>query len=686
MATEREKKLKGFKVHGVDFMTGTEEDSQAEGCCPFCHGTDKFFVNTSTYLWDCKRCGRNGNFQGFLEQKSEVNRPAFAGAVAERLAKAKKLPTRALRAMGWGWDGGTYTLAVRTGKGGVTDVRRYRTKWERVMATPGADIGLGHAERIKGCKGFVWICEGEWDAAALWYALKIAGRTEDVVTWVPGANTFKTKLWADLFKGKHVICAYDFDEAGERGVFKVAKNLKDRVKRLRFVTWPTNSKDGYDVRDFITRRMAAKRVKTAAASLLKLVTDQPAPRVWWVDKDAPAADLVQVDGGGVREFDGAAITAEETVEGYRQFLELKDPTVLDVIFGTIFANRIDGDPLWTYIVGSAGAAKSELLMSLDDCEEVKCISTLTPQGFVSGAPDMGGTDPSLYAEIIGKVLVMKDMTAVFSLRSESVAELFGYFRDAYDGKMQKKFGTGVIRSYTGTFGFLAGVTPALDAYTSADASLGERFLKYRLPKQSDTETDKILRATIASVTSEPAKRTKLKEVAYKTMNRDMPDVLPTVGPEAITEIIRWGHYTARMRAHVMRDKYDKDMVLARPDTELPTRLVKQFTKMAIGIAIFRGHSEVGDHELRIIKQIAKDTPPDRAHDIVEALVKISSSFPGRGGRVTLKQLQERTGYPRTTLQRKLADMRMLGLVKQEKESGGGAVTYKLTAGMKALAQ
>jgi len=64
---KRNRKLKGFTDHGVVFksIVGT----QVVGTCPFC-GKDKFHCHQDDLVWDCKVCGKYGNFSKFLEYRA----------------------------------------------------------------------------------------------------------------------------------------------------------------------------------------------------------------------------------------------------------------------------------------------------------------------------------------------------------------------------------------------------------------------------------------------------------------------------------------------------------------------------------------------------------------------------------------------------------------------------------------
>ena len=58
-------------MHIFEFHTGLKPETRGEQSvmtCPFCLKEDHFFYNNSTFLWDCKVCGRTGNPATFMQE------------------------------------------------------------------------------------------------------------------------------------------------------------------------------------------------------------------------------------------------------------------------------------------------------------------------------------------------------------------------------------------------------------------------------------------------------------------------------------------------------------------------------------------------------------------------------------------------------------------------------------------
>ena len=123
----------------------------------------------------------------------------------------------------------------------------------------------------------------------------------------------------------------------------------------------------------------------------------------------------------------------------------------------------------------------------------------------------------------------------------------------------------------------------------------------------------------------------------------------------------------------MRDRYS-DEIIYSPSAEIGTRVAKQLTKLAMGIAMFREHKEIGEEVYRIIIRVARDTSPDRAELIVKQLYL--NSIPMTAGR-----LGHRTKLEVGTVRKVLRDMRLLRIVDK---LGENSQQWKLTAKMRKM--
>jgi AAA+ superfamily predicted ATPase len=55
-----------------------------------------------------------------------------------------------------------------------------------------------------------------------------------------------------------------------------------------------------------------------------------------------------------------------------------------VVFGTIMAHRLDGDPVWLFLIGPPGDGKTEVVRSMSADEAIYTLSSLKPAALISG--------------------------------------------------------------------------------------------------------------------------------------------------------------------------------------------------------------------------------------------------------------------------------------------------------------
>lgn len=658
--------MRTFTAHHLIVRRWGEKQIQAD--CPFCGKERHFYVNPVTRLWDCKVCGARGNVGQFLygmhrQYLEYLEDPDHAHLYA-RLSADRRLPITAFKAWKVGYDpvDEVYTIPVFDGTESLCDIKRYKIG-RKTMSTPATNSGLFNRLQIQYHKK-VFICEGEWDGMAMDWLLKINKITDACAVAVSGAGTFKLD-WVKHFQGKDVFCMYDHDGAGEKGQLLVRERLTGIAASLAYIHWPDNYPTGFDLRDWIKYGIQVKKPRGCYRNLLQMLSKDPKMPLF-EDPEAPTVDEIK------REQERLPIKADltnaELYAIYRKWLYMPDTRVLDIMFGTIFANRLEGDPVWLFFVAPPAGSKSELLMSLSWSEECYPLTSLTPHALVSGSAWSDGKDPSLLPKLDGKVLVLKDFTTILSMNYAARDEIFGILRDIYDGRTEKSFGNGLKREYKVRFGILAGVTPVIETFATMNQSLGERFLKYRLPLDTkDSEEKKILRA-IKNVNSEMKMRAELCQAAASILARPTPppEGIPAFTDTFVPRVVALAQLSAWMRGIVDRDKYTQQ-VLYKPSAEVGTRMAKQLVKLAMGIGIFRGTAILEGYEYECIKQIAVASCPQRVVMILQALYKAKTK--DKLEMLKTKELVDRTFLPQATVMRVMEDLNLLRLVERLEVNG-----------------
>ena len=652
--------LDPFKFHGVAFKG--ESGGQQFADCPFCNKVNKFYVNPENGGWDCKSCQKRGYPTHFLEYLGEKYVNNLSPAALAKIVGDRGIPPDIIKKWKVGWNGTHYTLPVYGADGKCVDLRVWKPG-SLMMSTKGMSTGLFGADKLVEGKGTVYICEGEWDCMAL-DALASKLDKKISVVGVPGAGTFK-KEWTKPFLGKSVIVLYDNDEAGENGERVVLNRLKGTINSVKFISWPSDMPSGFDVRDWVNYGLRIDKAQGSWDNLHKLLINNPR-------KPSPE-EKAAARAAGERLEKGYA-GHREVYEAYGKWLQLDEPEVIKILFGVCFANRLQGDPVWLFIVAPPGGMKSELLMSLKEHGSIYATTSLTPHAMVSGAYSPDGQDPSLLPQLDEKILVIKDFTTILTMHYSQRDEIFGIFRDMYDGSTGKNFGTGVRREYNVKFGILAGVTNKIETFGIVHQSLGERFLKFRSSEDKrESEEDKIRKA-LSNVNQEVAMRVELSEVAARCLDRPLPDTIPAFSGELTERLISLAQFVSMLRGVVERDRFDKT-VQYRPSYEVGTRLAKQLAKLAIGIAIFMDKSVVGEEEFDIIKRVGIDTAPDRIETIVRKLWTVQREL-------KTSEVADLTRFPQATVFRVLQDLELLKIV--DRAGDGQKYTWRLNSKIEAL--
>lgn len=640
--------IKAYRQFGFVKERDTS-DGHEVGTCPFCKRPGHFYVNVArdNKPWDCKRCGKSGGFQKFLQTVAEE---AIKNKTkVTELAFQRKLSDELLLGMQVGWINGSWVMPVfaRDGKT-VLNIKIY--DGDSFMNTASCNSTMYGLWAMPDEYDTVYICEGEWDTLAM---MELIDEDRTVALGVPGAGHVLKPDTVELLVGKSVRLLYDNDEAGQNGLKKTTAALAPVVSELKILKWPKGTSSGHDVRDVFTKDH--KRDPKAARA--------------WLDKHC---EVVEAQKSNVQTPDvvGELVPVNEVYATFQKWLFLKNNVkydqkntdIYDVVFGTVFANRLPGDPLWMYIVAPPGGLKTEPLLSLMGGKLIEVVESVTAPALISGQ-GMNGTDPSLVPKLNGRLLVVKDWTIILGLPEHERKEILSILRGAFDGTCGRDFGNGIRRSYRSTFGILAAVTPVVEQYTEELAAVGERFLSWRnwLPEGYHERYELIKRA-LDNTTKEKEMRSEINTVAKRVLLAGIKEV-PGCSEEDKMRIIKLSQWISIMRGTVTRDRYRKN-VTHKPFTELGTRLSKEIYKLVLGISIFKGHPSVRPEAMRIARSVARSSVSVRYYDTLRALYKV-----GHDKGVAPDDIKKLVGLPGETIEMILENMKMLGAISRSVEEG-----------------
>lgn len=647
-------KLSGFFTHGVPITEKISGDEYISDC-PFCNKPGHLYININKRAWICHYCNEKGSYIKFLERTSEYNKKYLKKEHIKILAEDRGLPVEAFEGYEMGFDGIRYTFPIRKPDGELIGLRHYRIH-NKMMNTKDTPVGLFNIHNVKTKESTVYICEGEFDAIALNWLLKTLNKP-GIAIGVPGAGVF-SDMWVPYMYGKNVIVLYDNDDAGQKGAVKVHAKLEGTARSLRYIHWKDRLRVGYDVRDLV-KKYAVKFNKPVKCykKIVKNLHGIPFQLISQATKDENGK---LVFSSKVRADNALEpITFKELVNIYQKFFHMPDTTAIKVMYGSIYANKIEADMVWMFLVGPPSSLKTELIQSLKMCPEMEMVTTVTPQSFISGYK---GADEQSFLKILNnRCLLVKDFTTTLTMPQIQRDAVFGQLRDIYDGEHSKKFGND-LKKFNTKFGIIAGVTNAIEKLGMIQQTLGERFLRYNIPILKGEKDENIgCENVIDRIGKEKVVREELCLAAKRFLGTHTFQ-LPTFSRKVKDQIIYISRFTAFLRGFVDRDYHGN--ILYKPGKEGPFRIAKQMAQMALGLAIVENKPEVTLEEVNIVKTIALSTCPSLMEGVVRAL------YYTNGAPMRSLAIAEMSQMPLSRVRTVLEDMEMLKMVKKQSVANG----------------
>jgi hypothetical protein len=277
------------------------------------------------------------------------------------------------------------------------------------------------------------------------------------------------------------------------------------------------------------------------------------------------------------------VTLDEARANFRRWLHLPDSGALDVVLATVAANRLEGDPVWTVVVGPPGGGKSELLNAVSGLDDSHPTATLTEAALLSGTPKKehaSGAKGGLLREIGSfGIIVCKDFGSVLSMNRDARALVLAVLREIFDGAWTRHVGTdgGRTLTWSGKVGLIGACTPTIDRHHGVMGAMGERFVLYRLP---DVDADTQAREALRHAGRERTMRAELAAAAREVLAaagkpRERTD-------EETDRLIALATFAVRARSAVERDGYSREIELVSP-AEAPTRLVIVLARLLDGL-------------------------------------------------------------------------------------------------------
>lgn len=268
----------------------------------------------------------------------------------------------------------------------------------------------------------------------------------------------------------------------------------------------------------------------------------------------------------------------------------------------------EGTPLvWLIIVGAPGSDKTQRVLTLKECGHEVFLDTLTVNSFASGFVHhkTGKAAESLLPQLNGKCLIIKDLTTLFSQRSENVQKILGDLLSIYDGSYAKATGTVGILSYDSSFTILACITPqALKKHQGYMSSIGGRFLCFEVESLSDEQKQEGFNL----IWNMEGRKEKVKALE-KLVVEHVEDILTCpVGFQRETSeqqkmINTLAELMAAGRSVVEYDWVDRKREIVSHQTEQPWRGTFQLRTLGRALARVHSRDHLTGHELEMLRRV-----------------------------------------------------------------------------------
>ncbi len=292
---------------------------------------------------------------------------------------------------------------------------------------------------------------------------------------------------------------------------------------------------------------------------------------------------------------------QELKKQIEEFQYFEDTDIIDVSIASIIATRLKlGNPIWLIVIGPSSGGKSQILrpLSLTDTKYMHRIDDLTENTFLSASNQKGQVS---LLNRIGKegIMVISDLTVLFSKSPEVRATILSQFRMIYDGEMIKHSGNNDKPiSWKGSLGVLAGSTPSIYRSFEDVADMGERFIYWRM---KDYDAEKATRLSM----SRKIYGKELDDKLADLYNEYIKEVLVSGNTDIVLDdvvkerILKISLFSERVRTTAHMD-WRGENINRIPISAMPMRVALQLTAIAKGLAVMRGPEGLTERDYSII--------------------------------------------------------------------------------------
>ena len=311
------------------------------------------------------------------------------------------------------------------------------------------------------------------------------------------------------------------------------------------------------------------------------------------------------------------MTLDDLLAQYRQLMHLPDLSAVLGALGTVAANLLPGDPVWTLLVGPPSSGKTEIVDSFQKVPGAVAVSTVTKASLLSGRTGgAGGLLLTHFASGTGLLLV-KDLTTILSEAAGARTEVLATLREVFDGHVVRAVGTrDQPLAWAGKLGFLAAVTEEIEQHRATIGVMGDRFVYLPMPSSTHTRAD-VAHAAIRNSGRQPQLRADVADVVAQFFAALPPaSTVRELSEANIAWLVAAADLASHARSPVLRDSRSRDIELV-PEPELPARLVGEFSQLHQGLKLIGADP---DHSMQVIRAAVLGGIPKQRRNALLALL------------------------------------------------------------------
>jgi hypothetical protein len=383
-------------------------------------------------------------------------------------------------------------------------------------------------------------------------------------------------------------------------------------------------------------------------------------------EDEPSGPGDHCDGCGSKNISGLAAV----LSVFARYLPL-DPGAIKASFATVVANRLEGEPVWSFLVSSSSRGKTEVIRSVERVRGCYPVSKITEPALLPATTKesrANGSEGGILSRVGARgIVTMRDFSPVLALPSEARSGVFAAFRDLYDGCYTRDVGLegGQRHEWRGKLGMIAGVTSAIDQHHEATASLGERWVYYRLPVGDDEEQ---AQWALDTVGREAGMRAAISTAVVAFLDGLDLTVAPVLSDADETFLKHLVVLAVRCRSSVDRDSRTRE-INSVPDPEGPGRLTRVLAQLHKGFTLIGNDPADTRH---LLTKIALDGMPPNRQRVVRLLAWIDSQL-------ETKTVAMAISLPEQTTRRALEDLTAHGVLERSGDGQGVAARWALSS-------